>query len=477
MLVISVAMSSCGSTENDSASIDLQGSTTKSTDSRPGETKSDGGEGGGPTSTLLHEQEEGIGADSTTETVTPDNENPVSVPSSTVTGAGVLAAKGFSDFSGKRVGLIANRASVVDGRSTIDLLAEAEAVDLVGIFAPEHGLRADADAGQNLGDEIDPVTGLPVFSLYGTTREPTPEMLENIDVLVFDLQDVGARFYTYTATMGLAMEAAASSGVSFVVLDRPNPLGGHRADGGLRDGDHMSFVSQYPVPSLHGLTAGELALAIQGEGWLPGLASLDLSVVAMADWDRADVWDETGLAWVPPSPGLPTAAAAAAYPATVLFEATTLSYGRGTDHPFQQVGAPWLDGDALARSLNTKGLPGVRFSSVTFTPTAEPPNGPAAVDPQYEGVAVSGVRIEVVDPVAAEAAAVGVHLLHDVLAQSAALEVPVEVIDRGDFLDLLTGSDRVRTWLESGRSAEDIVASWDDELGRFETLVAPYLLY
>lgn len=395
-----------------------------------------------------------------------------------VTGAADLAAKGFSDFSGQRVALVANRASVVDGRSLIDLMVEAESVDLVAIFAPEHGLRADAGAGELVADGIDPVTGLPVFSLYGDTRSPSPESLGNVDVLVYDLQDVGARFYTYTATMGLAMQAAAKAQIPFVVLDRPNPIG-NRIGGSMRMADQTSFVSQYPVPALHGMTSGELARAIKGEGWLDGLDNLDLRIVPLSGWAPDMVWADTGLDWFPPSPGLPTADAALAYPTTVLFEATTLSFGRGTDRPFQQIGAPWLDGAALAEVLNQSGLVGVRFDAVTFTPTASD----IAAAPQYEGQELSGVRVVVSDGGTVEQAAVAVHLLGAVLAQaeqlneSAADQPAVEVIDRPAFLDLLTGDAAVRLALEAGTAPTEIVSSWRAEHDAFDSIRSRYRLY
>ncbi len=371
---------------------------------------------------------------------------------------------------------------MLDGRSVIDLLAESSKVDLVAIFTPEHGLRADGGAGEIIADEIDPITGLPVFSLYGNTRQPTSQMLEGIDVLLFDLQDVGARYYTYTATMGLAMQAAARAGIPFVVLDRPNPLGGRSADGALREPGQESFVSQYPTPALHGMTTGELALAVKGQRWLADLDDLDLRVMELANWNRADLWADTGLSWIPPSPGLPTAAAAAVYPATVLFEATTLSYGRGTDHPFQQIGAPWIDGEALAESLNgeslnSDSLDGVRFVPVTFVPSTNPANGPVAVDPQYEGVEVSGVRLEIVDGAVLRPAAVGMHLLAAVLAQAAAADEPIEVIERGQFFDLLAGSSSIRTALLAGASPESVIDDWAPGLASFEALRAEYLLY
>ncbi len=392
-------------------------------------------------------------------------------------GAGVLEAEGFSEISGRRVGLVASRASVVGERSVIDLVADADEVELVAIFAPEHGVRAEAGAGEQVADDVDPVTGLPVFSLYGSTRRPTAEMLAGIDVLLFDLQDVGTRFYTYTATMGLAMQSAAEAGIPFVVLDRPNPLGGTVVDGPVRDDDQESFISQYPVPSAHGMTAGELALAIRGEGWLDGLGDLDLRIVELAGWDRDDRWADTGLGWVPPSPGLPTVDAAMVYPATVLFEGTSLSYGRGTDHPFQQVGAPWIDGKAMADSLNDVGLSGIRFEPVSYIPTTDPPNGPAAADPQYEGQVVSGVRLDITDRVALRPVAVGIHLMAAVLAQAELDPQAPEVISRPEFFDLLAGTAATRQLLTAGVAPEEIIESWSASLAQFELVRSAYLLY
>ncbi len=392
-------------------------------------------------------------------------------------GAGVLEAEGFSEISGRRVGLVASRASVVGERSVIDLVADADEVELVAIFAPEHGVRAEAGAGEQVADDVDPVTGLPVFSLYGSTRRPTAEMLAGIDVLLFDLQDVGTRFYTYTATMGLAMQSAAEAGIPFVVLDRPNPLGGTVVDGPVRDDDQESFISQYPVPSAHGMTAGELALAIRGEGWLDGLGDLDLRIVELAGWDRDDRWADTGLGWVPPSPGLPTVDAAMVYPATVLFEGTSLSYGRGTDHPFQQVGAPWIDGKAMADSLNDVGLSGIRFEPVSYIPTTDPPNGPAAADPQYEGQVVSGVRLDITDRVALRPVAVGIHLMAAVLAQAELDPQAPEVISRPEFFDLLAGTAATRQLLTAGVAPEEIIESWSASLAQFEFVRSAYLLY
>lgn len=403
---------------------------------------------------------------------------PVSVPEAPVrVGAEVAAADGFGRFRGLRVGVILNVASVVDGRSLLDALAAAEGVDVVAAFAPEHGVRGDAPAGAPVGDTVDAATGVPVHSLYGEERAPSPEQLAGLDVLVFDLQDVGARPYTYVSTMGLCMQAAARAGVPFVVLDRPNPLGGAgSADGGVEgwtlDPAFASFVGRYPVPLVHGLTAGELARMIQGEGWLDGLDGLQLDVVPMEGWRRDQRWADTGRVWVPPSPGLPSPDTAAVYPGTVLFEATSASVGRGTGEPFSLVGAPWADGEAAAEALNARGLPGVRFEPVTFTPGPTP----AVPEPPLAGQPLGGVRVVVTDPAAVRPVAIGVHLL-DVFGAQAQVAGETGFVARPATLDALAGTDRLRRALAAGTPAADIVAAWVDEDAAFDQLRQPYLLY
>ncbi len=392
-------------------------------------------------------------------------------------GAEVAAADGFSRFRGQRVGVILNVASVVDGRSLLDALTAAEGVDVAAAFAPEHGVRGDAPAGALVGDTVDAATGVPVHSLYGERRAPTPDQLAGLDVLVFDLQDVGARPYTYVSTMGLSMQAAARAGVPFVVLDRPNPLSGTGPAGGGVEGWALdpaltSFVGRYPIPLVHGLTAGELARMIQGEGWLDGLAGLRLDVVPMSGWGRNQRWADTGRAWVPPSPGLPSAETAAVYPGTVLFEATSVSVGRGTGEPFSVVGAPWVDGPAAAGTLNARGLPGVRFEPATFTPAPTP----AVPDPPLAGQSLGGVRVVVTDPEAVRPVALGVHLLDVFGAQARAAGEP-GFVARPATLDALAGTDRLRRALAAGTPAADIVAAWADEDAAFDRLRQPYLLY
>ncbi len=396
----------------------------------------------------------------------------IPAPRVVVPGAAALAARGFDLLAGKRVGLIANHTSAVGDARLIDLLASHPDVELAGIFAPEHGVTGTADAGELVEDGTDPLAGIPVHSLYGTTRKPTPAMLAGVDVLVFDLQDVGTRFYTYISTMGLAMQSAAEAGVPFVVLDRPNPIGGDAVSGFTLEPSQQSFIGQYPIPSAYGLTTGELARAIVGERWLPGLDGLDLTVVPIEGWRRTDRWPDTGLPWVPPSPGLPAFSSAAAYPGTVLFEATSISYGRGTYDVFAVVGAPWADGDALVFDLTARNLAGVRFEAVAFTPEVLD----IAPTPQLEGVPLEGVRVVVTDPIAFDPVATGVHLLEVFQRQADAVGAG-SLIDRPETFDLLAGTPELRRMLDARTPAADIVAAWAADVAAFASLREPYLLY
>lgn len=367
------------------------------------------------------------------------------------TGAQRLVASDFADYAGSNVGLIAHQNSVVDGVHLSDWTNESENVELVALFGPEHGVRGDADAGIEVADGIDPLTGAPIFSLYGNTRQPTTAMLDSIDVLFYDLQDVGTRYYTYISTMGLAMQAAAEADITFVVLDRPNPLGG-RIGGGLLEPARTSFVGQYSIPDVYGLTSGELATYIVDNNALPGLDGLDLEIVELDGWTHDMTWEETGLDWIAPSPAINEIDAALLYPATIYFEATNLSYGRGTDIPFQVIGAPWLDAAGVANELNSRNLPGVRFVAEQITPAMLPG---ITVEPAYVGQTISAIRLEVVDSRAIQPTEVGVHLMEVVFA--AAQDAAVDPLSRPEWLDQLSGSTLLRSALVSGESAEEII--------------------
>ena len=295
------------------------------------------------------------------------------------TGIDVLLRENFAPLEGRRVGLITNHTGVDRGGvSTARRLYETPKVALVALFSPEHGLHGKLDVPK-IADSEDSETGLSVFSLYGETRKPTPAMLEGIDTLVFDIQDIGTRFYTYISTMGLALEAAAENGIRFVVLDRPNPINGVDVAGPVADPDKLSFTAWHRLPVRHGMTAGEMALMFRAERSL----DLDLQVIELENWDRSGYFDATGLRWINPSPNMRSLTQALLYPGIGLLETTNLSVGRGTDKPFEVIGAPWLGGQALADVLNRMQLPGVVFVPVEFTPDSS----------KFAGERCSGVNI------------------------------------------------------------------------------------
>jgi uncharacterized protein YbbC (DUF1343 family) len=376
----------------------------------------------------------------------------------------MLATSDFEALDGQRVGLIVNHTARVDTAHLIDRIHRAPNVELGALFGPEHGLRGTADAGEKVADGVDDRTGAPIYSLYGANRQPTAEQLEGLDALVFDIQDVGARFYTYISTMGLAMQAAAANDVPFIVLDRPNPLGGDYVSGFVREPEQTSFVGQYPIPIAHGMTVGELAQMIQGEAMLPGLDSLDLRVVNLSGWNRAERWSATGRDWNPPSPNLPTFETALVYAGACLFEATSASAGRGTQRPFLQLGAPWPEaaGQSLADTLNARGLPGVTFESVSFTP-------------RLEGTALHGIRYRVTDAHAFRPVEAGIHVLHAFYQEAEARDE--SLIARPEWLARLAGTPRLQTMLEDGTQPSAIIQAWADDVESFRARRQPYLRY
>lgn len=291
--------------------------------------------------------------------------------SDTLTGVDVLRREGFASLRGRRVGLVTNHTGLDgEGRATADLLHAHPDVRLVALFGPEHGIRGAVD--EKVPDGTDRATGLPVYSLYGERTKPTQEQLAGIDMLVFDIQDVGCRFYTYISTLGLCMEAADEAGLPFLVLDRPNPLGGVGIEGPVADTDKLSFTAHHPIPVRHGLTVGEMAQLFHAEKAEMGKThrNAPLLIAHVENWRRGETWDQTGLTWVNPSPNMRSLTQAFLYPGIGLLEFTNLSVGRGTDTPFEVVGAPWIDGRKLAHALNAQNLPGVRFVPIRFTPTA-----------------------------------------------------------------------------------------------------------
>jgi len=390
-----------------------------------------------------------------------------------VTGAEVMATTQFAMLRGKRVGLIANQTSLASGEHVADLLQRAPGVTLAAILAPEHGFRGKAEAGARVGNAKDERTGALILSLYGRSRKPTPAMLRGIDVLLFDVQDVGARFYTYISTLGLAMQAAAAAGIPFIVLDRPNPLGGEYVSGFIRETSLTSFVGQYPIPIVHGLTVGEIAGMIKGEGWLDGLEHLDLKVVKIEGWQRSMRWPQTQRTWVPTSPNIPSFESALLYPGIGIVGELNVNEGRGTDQPFRLVGAPWLNARRLATRLNGSGLAGVHFEATRYRPVAIPG---VATRPRFAGESIGGVRLVVTDASRIEPLEVGVHVLA-ALAIEAGAAGRRRLVGNLAMFHAIAGSKRLYRLWQAGSDGASMVAAWRDEVARFRTARAKYLLY
>ncbi len=387
-------------------------------------------------------------------------------------GAQVLTEHNFAELAGKRIGLITNRSALVAGRHVVQLMQANHNVTLAAIFAPEHGYRGLKEDGATVGFRVDEQTGIPVYSLYGTTRKPTAEMLRGLDALVFDIQGVGARFYTFISTMGLAMQAAAEAHVPFVVLDRPNPLGGEYVSGPVLEEAQLSFTGAYPIPISYGMTVGELALMIKGEQLLPGLTGLELRVIRMKGWRRSMLWRETGLNWVRTSPNIPDSLTALLYPGLCLFEGTAASIGRGTTEPFKLVGMPGIDAERFAALLNNKQLPGVRFEPTRFTPQSIPG---MSSHPLYQDRELSGVRLVISDPQTFRSIETGVQVLSALYGLLGA-EAREHFFRPGGF-DHLAGTAALRKAVEAGVPPERIIADWHDQTERFLEERQAYLLY
>lgn len=387
------------------------------------------------------------------------------------TGADLLLTKYRSLVAGKRVGLVTNQTGrLSDGRFLADVLHKDREVRLVALFGPEHGIRGAAPAGVQQADNVDSATGVPAYSLYGKVYKPTPEMLKGIDVLIYDIQDVGARFYTYISTLSYVMEAAAENGIPFVVLDRPNPIRGIWVEGFGREDSLRSFVGLQPIPIAHGMTVGELATMYNNEGWLAHGIHANLTVVRMEGWTR-DMWfDQAGLPWIAPSPNIPTLETAVVYPGMCLVEATNLAEGRGTEKPFLTIGAPYVDGSQFARELNAAGLPGVKFDAVMMTPVSIPG---VATNPKYSGEVCGGVYVHVTDRNVFEPVKAGVYLL--AVARRLYPKDFRWTSPRG--IDRLAGTPLLRLGIDRREAPETLTALWKAVVEKFRSDRSKFLLY
>lgn len=374
-------------------------------------------------------------------------------------GIDVLEKNGFQSLRGKRVGLITNHTGMDSrGRSTLDILHAAPGVKLVKLFSPEHGIRGDAEHGQIISDGKDAKTGLPVLSLYGKTNRPTADMLQGLDALVFDIQDIGTRFYTYTTTLACALEEAAKAGIEFIVLDRPNPITGTIVEGEPLDPSIKHFTAYLQVPVRHGMTAGEIA------NWHNKTAGLNakLKVVKMEGWRRGMEWEDTGLKFRPTSPNIRTVTAAILYPGIGGFEATNVSVGRGTSEPFEILGAPWIEGKELIERLKFMSIPGFEFRSITFKPKAD----------LYKGEKCRGVKVILKDRNVARPVDLFVHVFR-VLTDL----YPDDFKPRWDEVARVTGGAQFKDMIERGQSAETVTVQIRDAARKFEEARGPYLLY
>jgi uncharacterized protein YbbC (DUF1343 family) len=377
-------------------------------------------------------------------------------PGTVLTGIDVLERDEFRQLSGTRIGLLTNHTGITrDGRSSIRLLNNAENLEVVRLFSPEHSLSGKLDI-EIIGDSQDASSGIQVVSLYGKVRRPTAEMLQDIDTIVFDIQDIGTRFYTYISTMGNAMIAAADNGVRFVVLDRPNPINGIDVAGPVLDDGLQSFVGFHTIAVRHGMTVGEIALMLKAELKL----DLDLQVIKMHGWQRAQFFDDTGLTWINPSPNMRSLTEALLYPGIGLLETTNLSVGRGTATPFEVFGAPWIDGELLAKKLTALGLPGVTFNAIEFTPDAS----------KFVGETCGGIRITINDRARFEPLTTG-------FAIARQLRLDYTATWQTDPYLRLLGNAATLDALQAGQTVAEIKSAYQAGLETFITRRAAFLLY
>lgn len=389
---------------------------------------------------------------------------------SVTTGLEELVKNKFEILKAKKVGLITNPTGVDHNlRSTIDIIFNAQGVRLVALFSPEHGVRGDFTAGEQIGTTFDLLTKLPVYSLYGETRKPTADMLKGIDILVYDVQDIGSRSYTYISTLGLAMEAAAENNIGFIVLDRPNPLGGMRMEGPVTQPEFTSFVSQFAIPYIYGMTVGELAIYLNEEGLLKNGVKCKLEVVKMYGWKREMSFEETGLPWVPSSPHIPNAQSPLYYPATgIIGELYVVSIGVGYTLPFQLFAAEWINADSLAHNLNSLLLPGIIFRPIHYKPYYS----------VSQGKMVHGVQIHITDTEKASLSLIQFYILQE--AHKLWPDKDVFALcdkSRLDMFDNVCGTNKVRIEFSKTYSVNSILGLWTNDIPAFRKKAEKYFLY
>ena len=377
----------------------------------------------------------------------------------------------YSDlFAGKRIGIITNHTGYNhEGKYIADVFKVLPDVRVTALFGPEHGIHGNHAAGSEVDSAEDSTTQIPIFSLYGATRKPTPEMLTEVDILVFDIQDVGARFYTYIYTMALAMEAAAEQGKIFVVLDRPNPINGVDVEGNILEPEFATFVGMYPIPVRHGMTIGELAQLFNGEGMLANGVKAELKVIPMKNWKRNQWYDQTGLEFIAPSPNIPDFATMIVYPGLCLWEGTNASEGRGTYHPFVQFGAPWINKATFTSELNNLHLAGCRFEENEFTPISIPG---MSENPKQENKPCFGSKVVVTDRNTFEPYWTGIKIIEKTYQL-----YPDSLNFRSGHFDRLCGTAKIREAILNNASLDDVRFNWQEKLNEFKQIRKKYLIY
>ncbi|NUM71004.1 MAG: DUF1343 domain-containing protein [Ignavibacteriaceae bacterium] len=387
-----------------------------------------------------------------------------------MTGADVLVAENASVLKGKRAGIITNHTAILkNGTHLVDSLVKMSGVTISAIFGPEHGFRGNASAGEKVETTTDPATGLKVYSLYGTISKPTPEMLSDIDLLVFDMQDIGARFYTYISTLYKCIESAAENGKEFLVLDRPNPLGGNRVMGPVLEDEFRSFVGITNIPVAHGLTTGELALLFADEISARGAKVIKPGIIKCGNYRRDTDFKSLGLPWVSPSPNIKNYETILTYPGMCFLEGTNLSEGRGTDLPFLISGAPYINYETLLKEMKRQNIAGAEISQITFTPYEI--KG-VALNPKYKEQKCFGVEIRITDPSKYDPFYTGIALIYSVMKTH-----KKEFSFNEKWFDKLAGTKRLREMLQSGKKPSEIISAFDEDLKKFKEKRKKYLIY
>ncbi len=385
-----------------------------------------------------------------------------------LTGADILVSEKLDLIKGKKIGLVVNHSSLLsNGKHLVDALYENKEIKIVALFGPEHGFRGDTTG--EIDNTVDKKTGIPVFSLYGKTYKPTNEMLQGIEVLIFDIQDVGARFYTYISTLGHVMEAAAENNINVIVLDRPNPITGLYIDGPITDESFKSFVAYAPIPISHGLTVGELANMYNEKEWLNNKIKANLTVIKMKGWKRNLWYDETNLMWIKPSPNMPTINTAIVYPGTCLFEGTNVSEGRGTEKPFEYIGATWMNSKKIISELKKIKLQGVSFEANQFTPQWYSYN---SKPPKYHNEKCNGIFVKVNNRNRFESVKTGIALIWAIKKNH-----PENFQWKEKTFDNLMGNNKIRKMIDEGKTPTEIFETWREELNQFKEMVRSFFLY